>query len=155
MLYSFKGSYPIEGLPDRIRLSNGLTRTISSTFTEDEIKDAGYTKVPDRPIYNSEYQKLEWDYDKWIIKDIPLEEKIQEVKKKQNYFIKILMFLVERYEREKFLNLKTTDDFIVLQNLAKKIFNIEQQEKYPFEIEWPVPQDFRSNDENNTWQTPV
>ena len=39
--YSYKGLYPIEWgeIPNRIRLSNGNTRTDKETFTEDELKD--------------------------------------------------------------------------------------------------------------------
>lgn len=45
-MYSFKNEYPIEKL-HRIRLSNGMTRT--SEFTEEELIDAGWKLVSDKP----------------------------------------------------------------------------------------------------------
>ena len=63
-LYSFKGQYPTS-LPDRIRLSDGRTRTDSSTFTPEEIIDAGWISVEAPPIV--EYpNKLEWSENGWI-----------------------------------------------------------------------------------------
>ena len=44
MLYSYNGEYPTD-IPERIRLSDGSTRTDSSTYTEEEIADAGYVYV--------------------------------------------------------------------------------------------------------------
>ncbi len=63
MLYSHNGSYP-SALPNRIRLSNGTTRTDSSTFTEQEITDAGYIETTDAPtvIFPN---KVEWTGLNW------------------------------------------------------------------------------------------
>ncbi len=60
-IFSFKGEYPIEWeeVPERIRLSDGSTRTDKSTFTEDEIKDAGYSIIS-IPNYNDETQYKTW-----------------------------------------------------------------------------------------------
>lgn len=60
MLYTLNGAYP-GTLPERIRLSNGLTRTDSVTFTPEELLDAGYTPVPNPPEYNKLLQVLEWN----------------------------------------------------------------------------------------------
>ena len=38
-LYSFNGRYP-DILPNRIRLSNGLTKTDKTTFTDSDLLDA-------------------------------------------------------------------------------------------------------------------
>lgn len=59
MLYSYQGNYP-QPLPFRIRLSNRQTRTDPSTFTIEEITDAGYIQVSDEPTINSN-QVLTWD----------------------------------------------------------------------------------------------
>lgn len=69
MLYSYKGSYP-KKLPERIRLSNGLTRTNSSTYTEEEITDAGYFAVS-VPTYDPATQKLAWDGNVFNVQPIP------------------------------------------------------------------------------------
>lgn len=58
-LYSFNGARPTQ-LPNRIKLSNGFTRTDKSTFTAEEIADAGWIQVEDPPVV--EYpNKLEWN----------------------------------------------------------------------------------------------
>lgn len=50
-LYSKDGAEPAP-LPFRIMLSNGRTRTDPTTFTADEIADAGYVEAPDVPVYD-------------------------------------------------------------------------------------------------------
>ena len=66
MLYSHNGNFPT-ALPDRIRLSNGMTRTDSSTFTNEEIADAGYVEVSDPPSY-SYPDVLEWVGSAWVVR---------------------------------------------------------------------------------------
>ena len=58
-IYSKNRNYP-QTLSNRIRLSDGRTRTNSYTFTAQEIIDAGYVEVDNPPIV--EYpNKIEWD----------------------------------------------------------------------------------------------
>jgi len=58
-LYAKNGEYPKQ-LPHMIRLSNGKVRSDHSTFTEQEIINAGYVEVENPPV--TEYpSKLEWD----------------------------------------------------------------------------------------------
>jgi len=65
MLYSHNGEYP-EKLPDRIRLSDGSTRTDKRTFTSEEIADAGYVLAP-LPLVETNYdEKIEWSAGEWI-----------------------------------------------------------------------------------------
>jgi len=60
-MYSYKGSTPAS-LPERIRLSNGMTRTDKSSFTDAEIADAGYVYVePFSTSYEERTQKVLWD----------------------------------------------------------------------------------------------
>lgn len=66
MLYSHNGNFPTV-LPDRIRLSNGMTRTDSSTFTTEEITDAGYTEVSNPPSYDYP-NVLEWVAGSWVVR---------------------------------------------------------------------------------------
>ena len=65
MLYSHNGSYPTT-LPNRIRLSDGSTRTDPNTFTAEEIADAGYVAAEDPPGYDTNTQRLDWDSD-WAV----------------------------------------------------------------------------------------
>jgi hypothetical protein len=70
--YSYKGLYPIEWgeIPNRIRLSNGNTRTDKETFTEDELKDAGYVFTDIYPNYNDETHFCDWNSDTgWLISE--------------------------------------------------------------------------------------
>ena len=57
MLYSYNGEYPTD-IPERIRLSDGSTRTDSSTYTEEEIADAGYVYV-EAPVL-TDRQTAKW-----------------------------------------------------------------------------------------------
>ena len=67
--YSFQGEYPItwDELPNRIRLSNSNTKTDKETFTEDELKDAGYIFVDPYPNYNDETHVCNWTGTEWEI----------------------------------------------------------------------------------------
>jgi hypothetical protein len=87
MLYSYKNSYPTN-IPFRIRLSDGRTRTDPSTFTPEEILDAGYIEVSDPPQI-TEYQVLTWTGTQWFVRDMNSDE-ISEV---------------ERIKKEKIINL--------------------------------------------------
>ena len=69
MLYTniYTGSLP-NTLPNRIRLSDGTTRTDASTFTLEEIADAGYIEVEDPP--NAVYpNKVVWTGTLWAIEE--------------------------------------------------------------------------------------
>lgn len=70
MLYSLNGNYPTE-LPNRIRLSDGSTRTDPENFTAEMIADAGYYEVEDPPVGLPITQTYEWNGSNWIIKDQP------------------------------------------------------------------------------------
>lgn len=69
MLYSYKNRYPLP-LPFRIKLSNGRTRTDPSTFTAEEIADAGYVAVSDPPQIDELYQSLSWGDIDWVINEV-------------------------------------------------------------------------------------
>jgi hypothetical protein len=60
MLYSYRTCWPQE-LPFRIRLSDGFTRTDPSTFTSEEIADAGFTGPYTEPAYDPDTEVLNWD----------------------------------------------------------------------------------------------
>lgn len=66
-LYTKSGSYPAE-LPDRIRLSDGTTKTDASTFTDEDIADAGYVAVADRPT-STQFQDVVWSGSDWVVAD--------------------------------------------------------------------------------------
>lgn len=59
MLYSYNGNTP-SPLPFRIKLSNGFTRTDPTTFTEEEIADAGYSGPYTEPAYDPSTESIAW-----------------------------------------------------------------------------------------------
>ena len=65
MLYSKNGEFP-KPLPYRIILSSGLTRTNPTTFTPEDIQDAGYTLAPTMPI-PAKYEALSWSGSDWVL----------------------------------------------------------------------------------------
>lgn len=77
MLYSKNNAYP-GPIPERIRLSSGLTRT-GKDYTEEELADAGYKTVQDIPSCE-EHQLVEWDYTngEWVVRNKTVEEIIAE-----------------------------------------------------------------------------
>lgn len=68
MLYSLNGAYP-KPLPKRIVLSDGTTRTDPTTFTSEEIADAGYTPVSDPPS-TPPYHRLIWSGTDWGLEEV-------------------------------------------------------------------------------------
>ncbi|WP_050743847.1 MULTISPECIES: DUF4376 domain-containing protein [unclassified Shinella] len=70
MLYTRNGSYPA-ALPASITLSNGFIRTDPSSFTVDEIADAGYVEAPAQPDYDPATEQLGWDGEVWTVTTLP------------------------------------------------------------------------------------
>jgi hypothetical protein len=85
-LYSYQEQEPQE-LPDRIRLSDGRTRTDSSTFTEEEIANAGFTGPYERPEFNPEIEIQEWtsELGDWVTTPIPDEVFWERLRGERNY----------------------------------------------------------------------
>lgn len=67
MLYSYKNQYP-QPLPHRIVLSTGQTRTDVTTFTAEEISDAGYVAVenPPQAVYPNQ---AAWTGTSWLVRE--------------------------------------------------------------------------------------
>jgi hypothetical protein len=82
-LYSFQGQEP-QILPQEIILSDGKSRTDSSTFTEEEIIDAGFSGPYEKPQFNEDIETLEWNSElkDWVIEPIS-EEFFWEVLRKE------------------------------------------------------------------------
>jgi len=83
-LFSKNGEYP--EVLDRIRLSNGMTRTDSSTYTKEELSSYGYSGPYYEPEYDSEIQELTWDSEnlKFVLKDRPRDYWISVLKERRN-----------------------------------------------------------------------
>ena len=144
-LYTKNGSYP-QPIPFRIRLSDGRTRTDPSTFTEEEILDAGYTPASDRPIPNS-VQVVEWDASNsnWILRDKTLEELQAEtnalwnqIRQERDRRIEAMAWRYERYARHERLGIDQVDDIQKLDTYIQALADIPQTQTDPYDIVWPV-----------------
>lgn len=86
-MYAIGIDYPIywKDFPDRIRLSDGSTKTDKSTFSDSDIVDAGWTIV-DELLYEPRTHIGEWDYDilDWNIRPLTDEELVERAQNVQN-----------------------------------------------------------------------
>ena len=134
-LYSKNGAYP-ETLPHRIVLSDGRTRTDNTTFTAEEIADAGYVAVPDRPTATYP-NKIVWSDGAWIERaptDIEIDSQWTIVRRDCK-----LLLDASDYKIIKSLEANTTPDTAWVQyrqelrDLYNNVNNID-----PWNIVWPA-----------------
>lgn len=87
-LYSYKGDSPTT-LPHKIRLSDGRVRTDVSSFTDEEIANAGYTGPYTIPSHNNENQRVVWDPDNLalIVEDFSDEELWANARSRRNQLL--------------------------------------------------------------------
>ena len=143
MLYSYKGEYPTP-LPERIRLSDGSTRTDSSTFTSDELTDAGYVAAGDFPAYDSDTQKVIWNETAWEVVSLTAEEinarlaeLWAEVRENRDERIKEVEWRVMRNLSETRQGLDTTDNISDLDTYVQALRDITTSTTNPLEVSWP------------------
>ena len=143
-LYSYKTEYPTTEIPERIRLSNGSTRTDSSTFTSDELVDAGYVEVSNPPDFNQETHKVIWNGTEW--QTISLTEyeisvrnvkRWQEIRETRDAKIKEIEWRIMRNLSETRQGLDTTDNIADLDSYIQKLRDITSSTTNPLEVSWP------------------
>lgn len=135
MLYTKNGSYPAP-LPQRIVLSDGMTRTDSSSFTEEEILDAGYTPV-DNPPQADYPNKLNWTGTEWLIR----EPNAQELLARWDYIRKECVRKLEETDYKVIKAVETGDlppiEFIIyrqeLRDLYNNVNNVD-----PWFVQFPI-----------------
>lgn len=148
MLYSIKGNYPVETLPHRIRLSDGSTRTDSSTFTTDDLSNAGITTVSNPPSYNQNTQKLTWNEIEidWEVIDLT-QEQIEEltnlawqnIRKKRDSLLQQVDGKVLRYQSEVRIGITTnTDNISELDTYAQALRDVPSTFSDPGNVVWPT-----------------
>lgn len=64
-MYSLNKAVPVDSLPERLRLSDNSTRTDSTTFTSEELTDAGWVEVADEPTVDGKTHKVIWTGEEW------------------------------------------------------------------------------------------
>lgn len=141
MLYSLNGAYPTI-LPFRIRLSNGLTRTDPSTFTEEELADLGYVAVEDPPRPLS-HQVLIWTGTDWLVRDKNEQELAEETARlwyearaHRDRLLSNVDWRVMRYNSQVRLGITPVDDITELDTYAQALRDITSVSD-PREIIWP------------------
>lgn len=143
MLYSKNGSYP-STLPFRIKLSSGFTRTDPSTFTPEEIEDAGYVAVEEPPNIQSN-QVLIWTGSSWFVRDKTEQEladelarKWYEVRAHRDRLLSEVDWRVMRYNSHLRLGVQPVDDLAQLDAYAQALRDVTTQPS-PINIDWPNP----------------
>lgn len=144
MLYSFNGNYP-QKIPERIVLSSGISRTDSSTFTEEELLDAGWVKVSDIPPFDGGSQKIIWNGVDWQIIDLTeteilsvINEQWTEVRKNRDKKIKEIEWRIFRYQSQVRLGMTPVDDITKLDEYVQSLRDITSSTTNPLEVVWPT-----------------
>lgn len=136
MLYSYNNGYPAL-IPNRIRLSDGSTRTDRSTYTPEEIADAGYVQVADQP--SVPYPNvLEWSGTDWNVREPntqEVESKWEEIKRScQQVLVETDYKVIKAFE----LSIPLSQDWVAyrqdIRNIYNNVNNID-----PWNIVWPEP----------------
>ena len=148
MLYSFNGEYPIDTLPHRIRLSDGSTRTNSSTFTSEELVDAGYVEVSNPPDFNQETHKLVWSGTEWQTVSLTESEisarnnqRWQEIRETRDAKIKEIEWRIMRYQSETRQGVdveERSDNIVALDAYIQALRDITTTTTNPLEVVWPT-----------------
>lgn len=132
-LYSYQGQEPQE-LPNEITLSNGKSRTDRETFTELEIKDAGFIGPYEKPNYNPEIETQHWDFVSlsWITKPIPDEIFWNNLRDKRN-------FLLARSDWTQLPDVPLTNEQkLTWIEYRQALRNLPKNTKNPKNVTWPL-----------------
>jgi len=125
-LYTKNGTYPKQ-LPERIRLPDGSTRTDSSTYTPEEIADAGYALVADKPSI-TEFQHLNWTGAEWSVVDWTTEEKSAHYRSQRDN-------LLEQTDKYALADLTMSVEMTAYRQALR---DVPQQVGFPDTITWPT-----------------
>lgn len=144
MQYSINGEYPVDTLPNRIRLSDGSTRTDSSTFTTSELTSAGIVTTTNPPSYNSDTHKLTWDGSNWQTVGLTTAQLLEitnqkwiNVRNKRNELLDFADKLVIRQQGQTRLGASTVHTLTELDEYMQTLRNIPQNNLDPDDIIWP------------------
>ena len=140
-LYSYQGQEPQE-LPHKLRLSDGKTRTDSSTFTEKELADAGFTGPYEVPEYNQEYQKLYWNSENlsFDVEDISEEELWERIRVRRNQ-------LLLESDWSMVGDAPDTLNFREWEMYRQRLRDLTQNFETPQDVIWPISPEGRSDED--------
>ena len=138
-IYSLNGEYP-QALPERIRLSNGQTRSDSSTFTAEEIADAGYVAVV-KPSYDRTTHTLDWDgtsFTSRLYNDAEIAAKWVEIRDNRNQVLnQVDIMYGVTIDVDTYKSAETTAGLSDDQKAAKQALRDITNQDNPFDISWP------------------
>ena len=131
--YSHNGNWPVI-LPNRIVLSNGKSRTDKSTFTAEELADAGWVAVSDPPTV--EYpNKLAWDGSNWFIRQptqAEIDMRLSEIRKTRDEILKQTdVMIIRAYEQ----GLQPDPLWVTYR---QELRDLPQNIVDPFYVTWPT-----------------
>lgn len=151
-LYSLDKSYPT-WIPDRIRLSDGSTKSNRATFTQEDLDDAGWIQVedPPSPVVASDQgtgpgggntaQKLTWTGVDWKIVDKDEQEHQEQwvrVREYRDKLIEEFEWKIYRYESEVRQGVTPTDDISEMDTYVQALRDVPQQDvESPWHVVWP------------------
>ena len=130
LFYNTKTDYMGE-LPERVTLDNGLTRTDSTTYTDEELQQWGYVAIPSEPeVQVDEYTVFNRETVKWDVYKKPFGPQWEEVRTERNKRLAETDWYVIRFlERGTPIPEEIT-------TYRKALRDITAQEN-PFFIQWP------------------
>lgn len=144
-LYSKNGSYPA-ALPNRLVFPDGSTRTDKTTFTDEEMQDAGWTEVaypPTVPYPN----KLDWDGEnlQWIVRppnDRELLERWDELRSECDRLLSETDYKVTKAIENSFQNGTTINDeldpiWVTYRQALRDLYN-NVNDIDPWNVVWPA-----------------
>lgn len=133
IFYSHNGAYPVV-LPNRIVLSNGRSRTDKSSFTAEEIADAGWVAVSDPPTVTYP-NKLDWDGTNWVVREPNAQEiadRWREVRiARDRKLVTTDILILKAYENNQLVDSDLT-------TYRQALRDIPQNTVDPFYVTWPV-----------------
>lgn len=136
-LYSFKGARPTQ-LPNRIKLSNGFTKTDQSTFTTEDLADAGWIPVDNPPTVDYP-NKLEWNSEtlEWYTRppnEAETQFKWQEIRRDcEKKLAETDYKVIKAIELNRPMDIGYTEYRQALRDLYNNINNVD-----PWAVEYPV-----------------
>lgn len=142
-IYSLNGEYP-QALPERIRLSNGQTRSDSSTFTAEEIADAGYVAVV-KPSYDRTTHTLDWDGTDFILRlynDAEIAAEWVGIRASRDRILnQIDTIYGVTVDVDTYKSAETTAELSDDQKATKQALRDITNQDNPFDISWPIFED--------------
>ena len=148
-MYTLNKQYPVSSRPERIRLSDGTTITDFTTFTNDNLTDAGWQVVDDKPEINELTHKVSWDGTKWVtesLSDIELQDvknrDLASYRTQRDKFINEVEWRIMRYHSLARQSKSQIDDIAVLDKYVQDLrdcINVDD----PSSTEFPVHPDLK------------